>query len=58
MPQITTLSTEENSWSRSLSLANDRLENLVNAANDPQKQLETAEQHKKDLQVALEAKQR
>lgn len=53
MPQITSLSTEENKFDEQIALAKDRLERAENSANDPQIQLENAEQRVKDCQVRL-----
>lgn len=58
MPQITALSSEENRWTQQLSLANDRLENLLNAANNPQNQLKNAEGRAAELQASLDKNER
>jgi predicted nucleic acid-binding Zn-ribbon protein len=58
MPQITALSSEENQWSQNISVATDRLENLLNAANNPQNQLKVAEEHANGLKASFDREQR
>jgi predicted nucleic acid-binding Zn-ribbon protein len=58
MPQITSLSSEENKWESDISVTRDRLQRAQNVANDPQDQLNQAEERVTRLETELENSRR
>jgi structural maintenance of chromosome 4 len=57
MPQITALSVEEAESDEKLTLANDRLERLINSAKDPENELRMAQERAKKLEDELVSSQ-